>query len=299
MSEPIQFYNPYSQQVETEVIYGEQWLRWAYEHPVGRAAISLLIKRALFSKWYGWRMNQPGSRSRVLPFIESYHINREEMANPPESFSNFNEFFARKLKPGARPVVPGNHVITFPADGRHYAIPNIAENDGIFVKGIPFDLQALLKDDALAAKFARGAMLISRLCPVDYHRFHFPCAGVPSISRCINGPLYSVNPIAIRQRPSLLWENKRCITRLRTENAGEVLLLEVGATCVGSIQQTYWPEKPVAKGDEKGYFLFGGSCLITIFEPGRLKFRGVLLEHSSQQREVYGRMGEEVGTLAS
>jgi phosphatidylserine decarboxylase len=298
MAEPIQFYNSYSGQIETEIIYGEQWLRWAYEHPVGRAATSLLIKRALFSKWYGWRMSQPESRKRVLPFIENYHINRDEMAEAPETFPNFNAFFARKLKPEARPVVPGANVITFPADGRHYAIPNLAENDGIFVKGIPFDVPALLRDEALAQKFARGSMLISRLCPVDYHRFHFPCAGVPGQPSCINGDLYSVNPIALRQRPTLLWENKRCITRLRTEHAGEVLLLEVGATCVGSIQQTYRPEQPVVKGDEKGYFLFGGSCLITIFEPGRLKFTDVLLEHSRQQREVYARMGDEVGVLA-
>jgi phosphatidylserine decarboxylase len=278
-------------------VYGERWLRWAYENPWGRAATALLVKRALFSKWYGWRMSQPDSRQRVLPFIEAYQINRDEMLGQPNFFPTFNAFFARKLKREARPIAPGNDTVVFPADGRHFAIPNIAENDGIFVKGIHFDLPALLRDDALAERFARGSMLISRLCPVDYHRFHFPFGGIPSAAKTINGPLYSVNPIALRQRPTLLWENKRSLTRLDTEEAGEVLLVEVGATCVGSICQTYHPGLVVAKGAEKGYFLFGGSCLITIFGPGRVKFSRDLLEQSAERREVYARMGDEMAVI--
>jgi phosphatidylserine decarboxylase len=293
----VQYYNRYTQQIETEVIYGERWLRWAYENPLGRAATALLIKRAIFSKWYGWRMSRPESRQRVLPFIEMYHINCEEMRAEPDAFPNFNAFFARKLKPNARPIAAGKDFVVFPADVRHFAIPNLGDNDGIFVKGVRFELAALLQDPALAENFARGSMLISRLCPVDYHRFHFPCAGVPGAAKVINGPLYSVNPIALRQRPSLLWENKRSLTKLETEGFGEVVLMEVGATCVGSIKQTYQPGHPVAKGEEKGYFLFGGSCLITIFEPGRVIFDPVLIEQSAQQREVYARMGDAMATI--
>jgi phosphatidylserine decarboxylase len=299
MPESIQFYNRYTHEIETEIVYGERWLRWAYESPWGRAAMAVLIKRAIFSKWYGWRMSRPESRGRVLPFIEAYHINRDEMLGQPEFFPTFNAFFARKLKRDARPIAAGKDVIVFPADGRHFAIPNLSENDGIFVKGVRFDLAALLRDDALTKKFARGSMLISRLCPVDYHRFHFPFGGIPSAARTINGPLYSVSPIALRQRPTLLWENKRCLTRLDTEAAGEVLLVEVGATCVGSICQTYHPGRAVAKGDEKGYFLFGGSCLLTIFEPGRVRFARDLLEQSAERREVYARMGDEMAVATS
>jgi phosphatidylserine decarboxylase len=299
MPEPIQFYNAYTREVETEAVYGERWLRWAYENPWGRAATALLGKRAIFSKWYGWRMSRPESRERVLPFIEKYHIDRTEMAGQPELFPTFNAFFARKLKRESRPIAAGTGVMVFPADGRHFGIPNIAENDGILVKGIPFDLAALLRDDVLAEKFARGSMVISRLCPVDYHRFHFPGAGIPGAASSINGPLYSVNPIAMRRRPTLLWENKRSLTRLHTEAAGEVLLVEVGATFVGSIVQTYRPDHAVAKGEEKGYFLFGGSSVITIFEPGRVKLANVLVEQGMQQREVYARMGDEMGTLVA
>lgn len=297
MPEPIQFYNSYTRQTETESVYGEGFLRWGYENALGRATIALLIKRKVFSKWYGWRMSRPESRTRVLPFVAKYGISREEMAGEPEFFPTFNAFFARKLKREARPVAAVAKSVVFPADGRHFAIPDLAENDGIFIKGIRFDVAALLRDPALTEKFAHGSMLISRLCPVDYHRFHFPCAGTPGEAKLINGPLFSVSPIALRQRPTILWENKRCLTRLQTDTLGEVLLIEVGATCVGTIVQTYHAGSAVMKGEEKGYFLFGGSCFITIFEPKRVKFADVLLEHSAQRREVYARMGDEMATL--
>jgi phosphatidylserine decarboxylase len=102
-----------------------------------------------------------------------------------------------------------------------------------------------------------------------------------------------VNPIALRVRPSIFWENKRYITRLQTDTFGEVLFLEVGATCVGTVRHTCPPDVAVQKGDEKGFFLFGGSCVITIFEPDRIQFAADLLEQSAQRREVYALMGEE------
>jgi phosphatidylserine decarboxylase len=297
MSAPVTFFNRHRGRIETEAIYGEGFLRWAYENPLGRLALEALVKRSLFSHWYGWRMNLPASRAKIAPFIAQYGTDVNEMLEAPESFANFNAFFSRKLKPEARPISADPKSIVFPADGRHFAIPDLAKNDGLFVKGVPFDLHALLRDDELTQRFADGSMLISRLCPVDYHRFHFPCDGMPHAPHLINGPLYSVNPLALRQRPTIFWENKRYVTRLTDTPCGEVLFLEVGATCVGSVQKTYSPGSVIHKGDEKGYFLFGGSCVITIFEPGRVQFSADLIEHSAQGREVYALMGEKSGTV--
>lgn len=294
---PIVFFNRHTGQMETEAVYGEGFLRWAYENPLGRLTTAALVRRAAFSRWYGWRMSQPASKAKIPAFIEQYKIDVAEMADAPDSFPDFNAFFCRKLKPSARPIAPGEDVLVFPADGRHFAIPDISANDGIFVKGIRFDLAALLRDDALAAKFARGSLVISRLCPVDYHRFHFPCSGHTSVPRFIPGDLYSVSPIALGQRPTLLWENKRCLTRVNDDRAGEVLLLEIGATCVGTIIHTHPSGTPAVKGDEKGYFLFGGSCFITIFEPGRVKLDEDLVRHSAERHEVYARMGEHMAEI--
>lgn len=291
-AEPITFFNRLTQRVETEHVYGEGFLRFTYESPLGSLPLHALVKRAAFSAWYGRRMDAPASRAKIAPFLAKYDVDTSEFADTPDAFRTFNEFFYRKLKPQARPIAAGENEVIFPADGRHLVLPHIAACDAFFIKGIRFDLAALLGDATTAKRYEHGCMLISRLCPVDYHRFHFPCSGTPGASKQINGPLYSVSPIALRKRPSILWENKREITTLRTSRLGNVLLLEVGATCVGSIVQTFTPDAAISKGDEKGYFRFGGSCFITIFEPGKIRFSDDLIEHSKAGREVYARMGD-------
>jgi phosphatidylserine decarboxylase len=295
----ILFYDRYSKSIQTEKVYGDQALRWTYGTIAGRMSLSLLVKRAIFSRWYGWRMDRRTSRRKIAPFVEQYELDASEFDSELDSFANFNQFFYRKLKPGARPVNPDPAVAVFPADGRHLCLPDISSSDGLFVKGEMFSLAQLLDDRTLAERYAHGSLLLSRLCPVDYHRFHFPVSGIPGPSRCINGPLYSVNPIALRQNIRILAMNKRCITELQTEVFGKVLLLEIGATCVGSIRQTYAPDQEVQKGEEKGFFRFGGSSTITIFEPGRLRFDQDLIDHSRQHLEVYARVGDHMGTAVN
>lgn len=291
-AEPIQFYNRLTQRLETEAVYGEGPLRFVYENALGKVALHGLVKRAVFSDWYGRQMDAPKSVSKILPFIQQYGVDVEEFAEPVESYGSFNDFFYRKLKPEARPVVEETSAVALPADGRHFVIPDVSVGPDFFVKGIRFNLLALLRDDALAAKYEGGSVLISRLCPTDYHRFHFPCDGTPDAPRLINGPLYSVSPIAFMKRPSLFWENKRYVTRLATRDYGEVTLLEVGATCVGTVVHTAVPLVPVHKGDEKGYFRFGGSCFITLFERGKIRFCADLVENSAVGREVYAHVGD-------
>lgn len=290
--ETIRYFNRHTQQHETEQVYGESFLRWTYGNPLGKLALHALVKRHGFSKWYGKRMSNPESAKRVQPFIEQYGMNPADFLDSPTSYKSFNEFFYRKLKPEARPIASAP--IVFPADGRHLGFPDISKIDSFFVKGQTFDLQALLGDPALAAKYAHGSLVLSRLCPVDYHRYHFPAAGIPSETHAIPGPLFSVSPIALAQQLSYLWTNKRTLTQLQTEDFGTILLLEIGATCVGSIHQTYTPNQPVEKGAEKGYFAFGGSSTITIFEPGKVTLAKDLLENSSKQIELYARIGSEM-----
>lgn len=294
---PIQFFNRLTRQIETESVYGEKPLRFVYENPLGLLPLNALVKRAIFSKWYGAGMDKPSSAAEIAPFIEKFGVDATEFADPVESYKTFNEFFYRKLKPGARPVVADEKAIILPADGRHLVIPDVSQCRDFLVKGIRFDITALLGDSGIAARFDKGSLLISRLCPTDYHRFHFPCSGFNGTPRLIEGPLYSVSPIALMKRPGILWENKRYLTRIRTDHMGEVAFLEVGATCVGSVVHTSRPMQFMAKGAEKGYFRFGGSCVITVFEPGKVRFADDLLEHSAEGREVYARMGDVAGVM--
>lgn len=292
--ERITYFNRHSGQQETEQVYGESFLRWVYGNPLGKISLHALVKRHGFSKWYGNRMSKPESASRIQPFIEQYRLNTDDFADPPTSFGSFNEFFYRKLKPEARPI--DDAPIVFPADGRHLGFQDISAISSFFVKGQTFDLSALLGDTRLAEKYSQGSLVLSRLCPVDYHRFHFPAAGIPSKTKTIPGPLFSVSPIALAKNLSYLWTNKRTVTELETEDFGTILLMEIGATCVGAIHQTFTPGKPVEKGTEKGFFAFGGSSTITIFEQGKVKLAADLLAYSAKQTELYTRIGSAMAT---
>lgn len=301
-AEPIRFYNRYTKSVETEKVFGEGWLKFAYENPVGRLFVWLVARRKVFSWWYGRKMNQRVSALRILPFITAYEINVDEFLKSPFDYKTFNEFFYRALKPSVRPVAAGDHVAVFPADGRHLVFPNVETTPGFYVKGASFTLAELFGESAasaenrpLATKFAGGAMLISRLCPVDYHRFHFPVSGQPSEPRLINGWLYSVNPFALRRSLHYLVQNKRVVTLIESPTFGTVAMFEVGATNVGSIQQTHITGRAAVKGDEKGLFAFGGSCVITIFQRDRIRFDPDLIGPSAEHMEVYARMGDRLG----
>ncbi|HWA85915.1 MAG TPA: archaetidylserine decarboxylase [Opitutus sp.] len=312
--QPIRYFDRYAKSVKTETVFGERWLRFAYENPAGRFLVWLLVRRAIFSHWYGWRMNTSGRRDgppliqllrimlgatdsaqRVLPFIEKYNVDVDEFAKSPFEFRTFNEFFYRRLKPEVRPIAPGERVAVMPADGRHLAFPDVDVAGGFYVKGAKFALGELLGEAAVAAKFAGGAMLISRLCPVDYHRFHFPVSGTPGEPRLVNGWLYSVNPVALRRNIRYLVENKRMITLIESPEFGPVAMIEVGATNVGTIRQGFVPGRAVAKGEEKGLFAFGGSCVITLFQRGRIRFDEDLVRPSAEQMEVYAKMGDRLG----
>lgn len=292
----ITFFNRYTQQQEQEKIMGEKSLRWVYGTHTGKLALHLLVKRAFFSRLMGFMKNTRRSARNLKEFVQEYNINMEEAARPVEDYTSFNDFFYRKLKPGTRPICEGN-TIALPADGRHSAWQDAAEIKNVFVKGQSFDMPALLGDAELAKKYEHGTIVLSRLCPVDYHRFHFPAAGTPEAPVRIPGPLASVSPYCLRQKLSWLWTNKRELTILHTDTVGDVLCLAVGATGVGAIYQTYTPNAPVAKGDEHGYFAFGGSTIITIFEPGRVKLADDLVQNTLNCMETYAHVGDVLGHI--
>lgn len=295
----IEFFNRYIGTLETEVVYGDGFLKWAYGSPLGRLTTEAVVKRALFSQWYGWRMDRRTSAKKIAPFIEEYGLDVGEFLKSPDSFKTFNEFFYRHLKPEARPIDGGEDSIVFPADGRHLGFADASQIDRVFVKGQSFDIPKLLGDAELGKKYEKGSLVLSRLCPVDYHRFHFPVAGLngepEQNPKLLNGMLYSVNPIALRRNLGIFWENKRYLTQIKTEHLGSVLFLEIGATCVGGVVHTHVPGQYAEKGAEKGYFQFGGSSVITLFEPGTVELAEDLLEQTACGYELYAKMGDVMG----
>lgn len=294
----ITYFNRYTKHLEEEQVMGERWLKWIYGNPLGQCALHLLVKRAFFSKWLGSRMDKATSVESIQPFIDEYHINMDESVKQVGDFASFNDFFARKLKFESRPIhhePECPNVAVFPADARHTGWQCASEMEGAFVKGQKFDLPALLGDDELAAQFEHGSVVLSRLCPLDYHRFHFPAEGMPGKTHAIDGYLASVSPYSLRRKLAWLWQNKRVRTQIDTEHFGRIVVLEIGATGVGGIHQTYKPHQWVYRGDEKGFFTFGGSTVMTFFLPGRIELAQDLLEQTAKGVELYAHVGDYMG----
>lgn len=279
-----------------ETVPGEKWLQWLYQSPFGKLALDAVVKRKFLSQWYGAQMDRPASKDKIPGFIEELKIDMNEAVLPVECYATFNEFFIRELKPEVRPIDDTPNSIVSPADGKVLAFDGISGLDSFFVKGQEFDLPDFLKDAKLADKYANGTLLIIRLAPVDYHRFHFPADGMISDTTAINGDYYSVSPYAVKERLSIYWENKREFSVLKTECAGDVLLCEVGATMVGSIVQAFTPGKAVLKGQEKGWFTFGGSTVVMLLEKDKAKVDDDLIRNTMKGFETSIRMGEHIAT---
>ena len=143
MDTKILFHNRYTGSLEEEKVYGGNWLRFIYDNPLGKICLWAMVKRAFFSKWYGWRMNQNGSISKIIPFIQEYALDTKEFADNVSSFRNFNEFFSRKLTHSSSPIEKGSETVVYPADGRHLGFQNVDETNQVFVKGQKFNLEKL------------------------------------------------------------------------------------------------------------------------------------------------------------
>jgi phosphatidylserine decarboxylase len=288
----------------TEKVYGKFYIDLLYGNSWLSRILSFLVLPFFahinfLSRLYGAIQKSSVSKEKIHPFIEKFHVDTSEFLGSVDSYHSFNDFFIRKLKPECRPITPGDDIAILPADGRYLVYENIEKNDGFFVKGKKFSLEKLLRNPELAQTYAQGSMAIARLAPVDYHRFHFPVNCLPEEPEPICGPLFSVNPAALKKHVEILAENKRVITPLKTKNFGTVLFIEVGATYVGTIHQTFDPHEPHVKGNEKGYFSFGGSSLILLFEPSRIQFDQDLVEASNRRIEVLGLMGQSLGRALS
>ncbi len=289
---PIHYIERETGRNKIEQVPGEFWLYWLYHNPVGELSLEALVKRKVVSSFYGRLMETSFSAKEIMPFVRKYKVNLQICQK--QKFKTFNDFFTRKLKPEARPIDTLSNVVVSPADGKILVWQNIGNRDFI-VKGYRFNLKSFLLNDSLVAKYKNGSLLLFRLCPTDYHRFHFPVNGKIVASAKIAGAYYSVSPIAIRQKIRIFCENKREYTLIKTKQFDEVLMSEIGATMVGSIIQTYQGKEAV-KGSEKGYFKFGGSSVILLFQPHCITIDKDLLKNTQNHLETTVKFGERVAT---
>lgn len=213
-----------------------------------------------------------------------------EVLRPVEQFKNFNEFFYRQLTPNARPCSAPEEpkIVVSPADCRSVVFDRMDDATNIWVKGREFSVERLLGDayPEDAKRYKNGGLAVFRLAPQDYHRFHIPVDGVMGTPKTIEGEYYTVNPMAIRSALDVYGENVRVLVPIDSVAHGRVMVICVGAMMVGSTVITRKPGEKVARGEELGYFKFGGSTLLVLFEEGVISFDSDLVENSKGPLET-------------
>jgi len=264
----------------------------------GKLAEHQSLKKLLYvmTVQQGKKYSDPKSKHEIQPFISYHNLDVDEMREPLTSFQNFNEFFYRKLKLSSRPVAAPDdpNILVSPADCRMMVFPLVDDATKIWIKGKHFTLATMIQDEKLAEGYHGGSLAICRLAPQDYHRFHFPVTGVVGSSKHIDGCLFTVNPMAIRGHVDVFTENKRVVTLIETQKT-KMVYVTVGATMVGSINFTSKEGQLIQKGDEHGYFAFGGSTVILLFPPKCIEFDADLIENSKKALESLVKMGTAVG----
>ena len=210
----------------------------------------------------GKKFNEPASAAEIPSFISFHQLDMTEVLQPVENFKNFNEFFYRALKPGARPCSAPDRpeIVTSPADCRTVVFNRIDDARTIWVKGREFSIERLFGNayPELAKRYASGGALgVFRLAPQDYHRFHIPVDGVLGEPKLIEGEYYTVNPMAIRSALDVYGENIRVLVPIDSKSHGKVMVVCVGAMMVGSTIITRKQGEEVARAEELGYFKFG------------------------------------------
>jgi len=288
---PIQYYDRESGLLKTEKVAAEKYLVWLYNNPLGEATLWALAKRKFVSTVYGTMMDRPSSTKKIQAFVEEFDIDMRSVQK--QEFTSFNDFFTRKLKSDARPLDTNATVAVSPADGKLLAYADISSSDFI-IKGTRFDVLSFLNNADLAQNYLDGTLVVVRLAPPDYHRFHFPLGGSVSPITSIDGDYYSVNPLALREMAEIFCLNKREYTIVANPLFGNVVMAEVGATMVGSIVQTYTGNS-VNKGEEKGYFKFGGSTVVLLFEKNKIRIDDDLLINTLKGFETAIKQGEGIG----
>lgn len=277
---------------ETELVYGDAGVRMLYETRLGQFAADHLLTGRTLSRLYGAYQNSSASRKKIPSFIEHFKIPMEEYEE--RDFRSFNDFFIRKFKLGQRRFEMAANKLAAPAEGRYLGWEQISPDQKFPVKGSDLTAEALLGSADIARAFEGGPLLIARLCPVDYHRFHYPDDGRTWDSFRIHGKLHSVNPVALRYRSEIFFTNERQVSLLDTKNFGRIAYIEVGALCVGKIVQTHL-RPDFDRGDEKGYFLFGGSTVILLGQPGVWKPSADILSQTASKMETLIRLGDVIG----
>ena len=269
----------------------DKLLSFLYTNIFGRMLLKPLIQPQV-SKLAGRYLSSAHSKWLISKFIERNEINMDIYEEC--DYSSFNDFFTRKIKPDCRPVPEDLDVLISPCDCLATVYP-IQENTTFSIKNTEYTLRSLLRSPRLAKRFRGGYAYVLRLTVEDYHRYLYSVSGKQSKNYHIDGTFHTVNPIANDYLP-IYKENTREYTVIHSKEFGDVLQMEVGALLVGKISN-HKQSTVVTRGEEKGFFEYGGSTIVVLTQKGRVTPRSDLLTNSKNGYETKVLQAHPLGIL--
>jgi phosphatidylserine decarboxylase len=224
------------------------------------------------------RWSPPLGRAVVRLYSRIYQVRLDECLDA-EPWANFDAFFTRRLRDGARHIDSDPTAVTCPADGRVEAIGLIQQGGALEVKGRPYAVDELVGDEREARRFVGGAACVVYLSPRDYHRVHAPVSGTIRRIRSMPGDYYPVNAIGVRHVANVFCRNRRVALEIDGP-LGKVTVVMVVAMIVGRIttlgveardvpigDHRFDPPLRVAAGDEIGVFHLGSTAVVLAEKP--------------------------------
>lgn len=263
-------------------------LRFLYNTILGRILL-LFITKATFSKIATKFLDSNASRILIKPFVKKYKIDTELYID--KKYKSFNDFFKRIKKEEYINIDTNPDSFISPCDCK-LSVYKASENT-FKIKGVSYDLELLLKSKFLAQDYKDGYVVVCRLTPDNYHRYCYIDNGYHDANKKIKGNLNTVRPIATTKKDVFI-TNARSYTVLDTSNFGQVIQIEVGALMVGKIKNNY-TNHSFKKGEEKGFFEYGGSTIILLVKNDKVKIDNYLLNNTKNGYETIVSIGDKIG----
>ena len=260
----------------------------------GRMALKT-VSRPWISKIIGKFLDTKASVIFIKGFKKRKQIDMTDVET--KKWRSFNDFFMRKLKPGARKIDYDPDSLISPCDGYLKAV-TITDGCTVTVKDVPYSINELLHSQQLATHYEGGTCLIFRLSPADYHRYIYPVSGKKFEDIDIPGRFQTVRPVATTSFPVFV-QNTRKYSIIKDDVFGPVAFMQVGALLVGRIVNENPDETYVTRGVEAGHFEFGGSTIIMILEKGRAELIDIIKKASAYGEEIQVRLGQKVAERIS
>lgn len=279
------YYNRKTKTIEKAVEGNKKALDLLYNTQGGRFLLWGIAARPWFSEAIAHYHRSTKSHKDIVPFIKKYEI-KECPKHAREKYKTFNDFFIREKK---IKVDTQKNALIAPADSKMRYF-TITDDLRMIVKSSNYSVADILGSTVDAQAFKGGTYIIFRLSVDDYHRYHFIDNGRVRGKYRINGELHTVRPIS--EQYNVYARNTREITMMDTENFGQVAQIDVGALLVGKIVN--YNVESFTKGQEKGYFEFGGSTIVMLFNK-EIQFDEDIIAANKQGYEIKVSAGERIG----